>query len=196
MEFNTKLQELRKQKGLTQEELARALHVSRTAVSKWESGRGYPSIDSLKDIAKFFSVSIDNLLICEEALSIAEKDRTQNRSLMFGFLDLSACLFFFVPFFGDKANGLISEVSLLSLSAISPYIKALYIAFTCITVLFGILALSLQNCQKAFWKNYSAKISAVLSALGVLLFVISPQPYAALFIFFAFVIKMLILIKK
>ena len=54
MEFNKKLQELRKQKGLTQEELAEKLFVSRTAVSKWESGRGYPNIDSLKEIARFF----------------------------------------------------------------------------------------------------------------------------------------------
>ena len=50
MEFNEKLQELRKGKGLTQEELAQEIFVSRTAVSKWESGRGYPNIDSLKDI--------------------------------------------------------------------------------------------------------------------------------------------------
>ena len=48
MEFNEKLQELRKSRSLTQEELAEALYVSRTAVSKWESGRGYPGIDSLK----------------------------------------------------------------------------------------------------------------------------------------------------
>ena len=50
MEFNEKLQELRKKKGLTQEELADILFVSRTAVSKWESGRGYPNIESLRDI--------------------------------------------------------------------------------------------------------------------------------------------------
>lgn len=56
MEFNEKLQELRKQKGLTQEELAEALYVSRTAISKWESGRGYPNIDSLKAISNYFSL--------------------------------------------------------------------------------------------------------------------------------------------
>lgn len=48
MEFNEKLQKLRKEQKLTQEELAEKLFVSRTAISKWESGRGYPSIDSLK----------------------------------------------------------------------------------------------------------------------------------------------------
>ena len=55
MDFNEKLQELRKAKSLTQEELAEAVFVSRTAVSKWESGRGYPSIDSLKELSRFSS---------------------------------------------------------------------------------------------------------------------------------------------
>ena len=54
MEFHEKLQELRKRKNMTQEELAQALYVSRTAISKWESGKGYPSIDSLKAISTFF----------------------------------------------------------------------------------------------------------------------------------------------
>lgn len=78
MEFSEKLQELRKSRGLTQEELAEALYVSRTAISKWESGRGYPSIDSLKEISKFFSVTIDDLLSGEKLLSIAEKENKSN----------------------------------------------------------------------------------------------------------------------
>lgn len=73
MEFNEKLKELRSSRDLTQEELAEALFVSRTAISKWESGRGYPSIDSLKEISTFFSVTIDELLSGEKLLSIAEK---------------------------------------------------------------------------------------------------------------------------
>ena len=78
MEFHEKLQELRKQKGLTQEELAARLYVSRTAISKWESGRGYPNLDSLKAIAKFFSVTLDELLSTDEVLTIAEKEQQKN----------------------------------------------------------------------------------------------------------------------
>ena len=62
MEFHEKLQELRKRKGLTQEELAELLFVSRTAVSKWESGRGFPNIESLKAISAYFGISLDELL--------------------------------------------------------------------------------------------------------------------------------------
>ena len=130
MEFNEKLQELRKNKGLTQEELAEALYVSRTAISKWESGRGYPSIDSLKEISKYFSVTIDELLSSDEVLSIAEEDNKQKethlRSLVFGLLDISALMFFFLPFFGQKANGIVQEVSLLSLNGIATYLKTSY----------------------------------------------------------------------
>ena len=56
MELYEKLQQLRKEKGWTQEELAELLYVSRTAISKWESGRGYPSIDSLKAISKLLAL--------------------------------------------------------------------------------------------------------------------------------------------
>jgi transcriptional regulator with XRE-family HTH domain len=101
MEFNEKLQELRKRRGITQEELANALFVSRTAVSKWESGRGYPNIDSLKAIAKYFSVTIDELLSSDEVLCIAEEDHKQKeqhfRSLIFSVLDLSIAAFLFLP---------------------------------------------------------------------------------------------------
>ena len=69
-ELDRKLQELRKGRSMTQEELAEALFVSRTAVSKWESGRGYPGIDSLKAISRFFSVSIDELICPEGMLSV------------------------------------------------------------------------------------------------------------------------------
>ena len=124
MEFYEKLQELRKQKRLTQEELAEVLFVSRTAVSKWESGRGYPNIDSLKAISKFFGVTIDELLSGDELLIIAEEDTKQKekhfRDLVFGLLDVSIALLLFLPFFGQRAGETIVSVPLLYLAEILP----------------------------------------------------------------------------
>ena len=100
MEFNEKLQNLRKQKGITQEELAEELFVSRTAISKWESGRGYPSIDSLKGISDFFDVTVDELLSSEEIMIIAQEDSDNKSSkikdLIFGMLDICNILLLFL----------------------------------------------------------------------------------------------------
>ena len=200
MEFNEKLQELRKQKGLTQEELAEVLFVSRTAVSKWESGRGYPNIDSLKAIAKFFGVTIDELLSGDELLTIAEEDTRQKenhfRDLVFGLLDCSIAMFFFLPFFGQKADTVIEEVSLLSLTEIAPYLRFLYFAVVIGMIGSGLAMLALQNCQTAFWARNKRMLSLATNAAGVLLFIISSQPYAAAFLFIFLAIKVFMLIKR
>lgn len=200
MEFNEKLQELRKHKGLTQEELAELLFVSRTAVSKWESGRGYPNIDSLKAIARFFGVTIDELLSGDELLTIAEKDTEQKenhiRDLVFGLLDISVAVFFFLPLFGQKVNGIIQEVSLLSLTGIASYLRIAYFLVAIGIAVFGILTLALQKCQQLFWVRNKNRISLIFNAVGVTLFIISTQPYAAILLFVFLVIKGLMLIKS
>ena len=200
MEFQEKLQELRKQKGLTQEELAEALYVSRTAISKWESGRGYPNIDSLKTISKFFSVTIDELLSGEEVLTIAEEDQKQKESILrdmvFGLLDLSAAIVFFVPFFGQKADGYVQAVSLLLLAEIAPYLKAAYFVMVIGMVAFGISTLVLQNYRGVFWVRNKRILSLLINTVTALLFIISSQPYAAAFVFLFLVIKVVILIKN
>ena len=200
MEYNEKLQELRKQKGLTQEELAEILFVSRTAVSKWESGRGMPSIESLKAISKFFVVTLDDLLSSEELLVIAEDDHKQKemhiRDLIYGLLDCSMALLFLLPFFGQKANGVIQEVSLLSLTEIQFYLKVLYFAVVIGMTVVGILTLALRNYNSAFWIQNKSKLSLLLNATGVFLFIISQQPYAAVFVFAFLIIKALMLIKR
>ena len=199
MEFNENLKELRKQKGLTQEELANQLFVSRTAISKWESGRGYPSIDSLKAISSFFSVTIDDLLSGDELLSIAQEDNKQNKKsiceMLYGLLDCSSLLFFLLPFFGQKTGDIILEVSLLSLKETAFYLKAVYFIIVIGIVATGILTLALQNCNKTFWVNNKNRISLILSTLGVTVFIISLQPYAAIFLFVHLIIKVLMLIK-
>ena len=200
MEFHEKLQELRKQKGLTQEELAELLYVSRTAVSKWESGRGYPNIDSLKAIAAFFSVTIDELLSGGEMLSVAEKDRKEKeagvRALLFGLLDCGAALLFFLPLFAQRTDGTIQGVSLLSLTGSAPYLQAAYYAVVIGLAASGILALALQNCRQAFWERNGTRISLLLHGAGVLLCIISLQPYAATFLLLFLAINVLFLMKR
>lgn len=199
MEFNEKLQKLRKKKGLTQEELASFLYVSRTAVSKWESGRGVPNIESLKAISQFFEISIDELFSSEEILTIADKDVKQReyhiRDLVFGLLDCSIIILLFLPFFGERAGDIVMSVSLLGLSQTAPYVKISYIVVVFGILLMGILTLVLQNCEKLFWANHKHKISVALSVIATVIFMITLQPYAALFTFVFVVIKAFILIK-
>ena len=200
MEFNKKLQELRKQKGLTQEELAEKLYVSRTAISKWESGRGYPNIESLKAIAKFFSVTVDELLSTDEVLTIAEEDNKQKekhfRDLMYGLLDLCIAMLLFLPLFAEKADGAVQSVSLIALGGVQPYLKIAYLAVVIAMIVMGIMTLALQNVQAMAWVKSKTVLSLVLGAILVLLLIISSQPYAAVFAFVLLAIKALMLIKR
>lgn len=200
MEFNEKLLELRKRKCLTQEELAEALFVSRTAISKWESGRGFPNIESLKAISNYFGVTLDELLSSEDVLVIAEKecDERENsiQDLLFGLLDCAMALLFFLPFFGAKHKDMILSVSLIGLQDLKIYLKVAYFFFVGTTAGFGILTLALQNLHQGFWTRYKHWISLVLSCFGVCLFIVSQQPYAAIFTFLFLVIKAILLIRR
>ena len=191
MEFHEKLQQLRKQKGLTQEELAQALFVSRTAVSKWESGKGYPNIDSLKALANFFSVTVDELLSGEQLLSIAEEDRQEKdlrtRALVFGLLDLSLILFLFLPLFGQHTADGAEAVSLLALSYISLYVKIAYFAAVILSALWGTLTLALQTHPF----RHRDLISLLITTAATLLFIISRQPNGATLLLVFLVIKVL-----
>lgn len=197
MEFHEKLQELRKQKNLTQEELSEILFVSRTAISKWESGRGYPSIDSLKAIAEFFGVTIDELLSNGELICIAEKDshqKTQHmRDLVFGLIDCSVVMLFFIPLFGQQGGEIIRQVSLLSLQETPLFIKVAYFAIILLTVACGIATLALQNYSSIKTKTI---LSMILTIISVVIFIASLQPYVAFFTFVLLIIKGALLLKR
>jgi transcriptional regulator with XRE-family HTH domain len=199
MEFNEKLSELRRQKGLTQEEVAEALFVSRTAVSKWESGRGYPNIESLKGIARLFGVTVDGLLSGDELLSLAEADNKHKenrfRDLVFGLLDLCALLLLFLPLFAERVGEGVSGVSLLALAQVAPYLKLAFYIFVGISALFGVLTLAFQSSAAGFWVRSKTIISLIISATGVLLFILGLHPYAAVFLFVFLCLKALLLIK-
>lgn len=200
MTFGEKLRRLRTDRKLTQDELAEILYVSRTAVSKWESERGFPNIESLKAISKFFSVTVDELLSGDELISLAEEEQHRKelniKDMIFGVLDCSMASLFFLPFFAQKEGDVIQEVSLLALTEIQPYLKTLYFSLATGSIILGFLTLVLLNLVDAVWSWRKIIISLILTAISVCLFVVSGQPYAAVFTFVFMIIKVSMFIKR
>lgn len=198
MEFNEKLQQLRKNKGLTQEELAQEIFVSRTAVSKWESGRGYPNIDSLKELAKFFSVTIDELISPDEIITAAKEEKQEligdYTSLLCHVLDIFTALLLFIPVFGNSADK--QSVSLLALSDTQPWIKIAYAVIIGLTVLNGICGIIISRFDKPLWSKHRLITGIALSVIACLLFIITRQPYAGIFCFAILIIKSWMLFRR
>ena len=192
MEFSEKLQELRKGRSLTQEELAEALYVSRTAVSKWESGRGYPSIDSLKALSRFFSVSIDELICPDEIIVAAADDKRafadRYRSLICGALDMLLAVLLFIPAFGNGADST-ATVALFELTGVSSWLKSTFAAIICAIVLEGIGSLVAAKLDKQAWGKCLPVAGMVLSVAAVMVFIVSRQPYAGIVSFALLTIK-------
>ena len=191
MEFNEKLQELRKGRGLTQEELAKELFVSRTAVSKWESGRGYPNIDSLKEISRFFQVTIDELICPDEIIKAAENEKREAigkyTALICGMLDILTLLLLFIPVFGNGEKS--ASVPLFGLTETAVYIAAAYYAVIGLTVINGVCAVIISRFDKPVWNKHRLMTGAALSVIAVFLFIITRQPYAGIICFTILIIK-------
>ena len=200
MEFNEKLQKLRTNENLTQEELAEKLYVSRATISKWESGRGYPSIDSLKAIAKYFHITIDELIGSEEIVDLAEQDmKSSNKiytALICGILDCLTLLLFFLPVFGNggKTDG--ESVSLLAMTGAGLWLKIVFISVIGITILNGFCTVIISNFDKPAWNKHRVVTGVVLSILGTMLFILARQPYAGIFYLCILVIKGILVIKS
>lgn len=199
MDFGEKLQQLRKEKEWTQEQLAEELFVSRTAISKWESSKGYPNIDSLKSVSKLFSVSIDDLLSSEELITLAEDENRTNIdkifSLIYGVLDLMALAFLFLPLFGQPDGDIIRVVNLFSFSDASVMTRAIYFILPISMAVLGIIELLLQYFSNEKWLNASKIMSVLLQAFAILVFINTRQPYATSLVFMFFMIKVVLLIK-
>lgn len=195
MEFCEKLKELRKARSLTQEQLAEALYVSRTAVSKWESGRGYPSIDSLREISHFFSVTIDELISPDEVVAAAENEKRSFARgyalLVCGTMDVLPALLLFVPVFGNGPDGP-TAVGLLSLAGISPWLRAVFVACVGAMVLCGLCEVAASRIDVP-WRKAALVTGVALSTISVAVFILARQPYAGIICFALLAAKALLL---
>ena len=199
MEFHEKLQELRKKRGLTQEELAEILFVSRTAISKWESGRGYPSIDSLKQIASYFSVSIDDLLSGDKLLSIAEEENKINIQnmchLLIGIMDVCAIALIVLPLYPDNVDGFVYSVNLFHYVDISEVHRMIYWCIFVALITIGVVKIYLTKFTKVKDYKMTTIVSMTFSILGVLYFAMRREAYAITVIFMLLMIKCILFSK-
>lgn len=193
MEFHEKLQELRKSRGLTQEELAEALFVSRTAISKWESGRGYPSIDSLKNISAYFSVSIDDLLSGEQLIFLAEKENHANLSCMcgmlFGIADLFALLLIFLPLYPKPVDGCVYAVNLIQYTENGSIENVICWVLFLVLTLLGIIKIGMVRRKAEKVQNLLTACSMGCSVLSVLVLTMARVPYAGVVAFLLLLVK-------
>lgn len=200
MTFGEKIQKLRTEMGLTQEQLAKELYVSRTAISKWESNRGYPNIESLKQLSKIFSVSIDDLLSGEELVSLAEEENQSNRKRIFSFviglLDLLTISFWLLPLYGQSDGKLIRMVNLLSLKETSSMTQIIYMTLPTIIALAGVVEIIWYVRGKLDGLQKSTVLSTVLHILAVSVFILTRQPYATMLMFMLFLFKVVIIVDR
>ena len=193
MEFNEKLKELRSSRGLTQEELAEVLFVSRTAVSKWESGRGYPSIDSLKEISTFFSVTIDELLSGEKLISIAKKENTSNIhslcSILIGFIDLFHFLLIVLPLYPNSMKGYIASVNLFGYIETSVFNRMVYWGLFFLLMVSGVIEIIVSKLKIEKVNKIIFIFSIVLSIVVVLFLALAAETYATALAFLLLVLK-------
>lgn len=197
MQFNEKLRSARITSGLTQEQLAEKVFVSRVTVSKWETGRGYPNLGSLKQLSSLFGISLDELLCSDELVAIAETEvktgAQKDRALVFGIMDCLVSLLLFIPMFGIAQDDRIVLVSLPAYSNPSDWILK-----TMVTLLFvfGCVELALQHVRARAWQRWSPYFSFFLSFFLTLLFIASRHPYPGMFMVFLFVAKGLFVIRR
>lgn len=197
MELSNKIQKLRKKNNLTQEQLAEKLFVSRTAVSKWETGRGTPNIESLKLIANIFNISLDQLLSADEIVVIAEIENKENIKRFSSYIDslinLSALLALLLPIYKVEENGFFYSVPLYQFGNWQRFI---FWILPIIIAVCGILQIIFLHREKENFKNITNIIAVTAHICEIFLLIFCGQPYPATLFFFLFVIKFAFFMKK
>ena len=198
MDIGEKLKALRTERGLTQEQLAAKLYVSRTAVSKWETGGGSPNLDSLQAVARLFDVSVDDLLSTDDLIVLARDERRSTaRSsgmLSFGLLDVLAVVFAFIPLYGVDDGSFVRMASLADYGASVDFGASFAVMAAAIAAL--LLVGAVEIVLAAAGSRRAARIVALVGfavqALAVVLFASTMQPYATTLMFVLLLAKVVV----
>ena len=178
--------------------MADILFVSRAAVSKWESGRGYPSIDSLKDISRFFSVSVDDLLSGEKLILIAEKEsKSKIKDIfdyLFGIADLFSVMLIVLPLYPNEIDGYILSVPLFDYIQISRFNLIIYWSIFITMTAVGLIKLILIRFNKS--NDILMYFSLSVNIIAVLFLALTREAYAAVIAFLILILKALIFYRR
>lgn len=198
MELGEKIKALRIERGLTQEQLAAKLYVSRTAVSKWETGGGTPNLDSLQALARLFEVSVDNLLSAGDLIVLARDERRSSaRSdgmLSFGLVDLLAAAFAFLPLYGVDDGGFVRMANLADYGASVDFGASFAVmAAAVVSLMFvGAVEIVLAAAGSRRAARIVALVGFAVQALAVVLFASTMQPYATTLMFVLLLAKVVV----
>lgn len=198
MDFGEKLKALRTERGLTQEQLAARLYVSRTAVSKWETGGGSPNLDSLQAVARLFDVSVDDLLSADELIVLARDERRSTaRSsgmLSFGLLDVLAVVFAFIPLYGVDDGSFVRMANLADYGASVDFGASFAVmAAAVVSLMFvGAVEILLAAAGSRRAARIVALVGFAVQALAVVLFASTMQPYATTLMFALLLAKVVV----
>lgn len=195
MELHEKLQGLRKSRGMTQEEMAEALYVSRTAISKWESGRGCPNLDSLKEISRFFSITIDELLSADALLSVAEKDKKAERhmigEMMFGIMDILFLMLIILPLYPEEISGYVYAVNLFGYDDAASWELSVCWIMPILLSAAGVIRLFMTKYRPEKNQSLLAAASIGINVLLVIFMILSRTVYAAILAFLILIVKVM-----
>jgi len=130
MSIGENIKQLRQLNNLTQEELASKLFVTRNAISKWETDKGIPSIDNLKQLATMFKVSLDQIVNEEDRIVMAMENSVRIKNLK----DVSSSIGIFLTY---SLNGILIPLILINIDGLGiPAIN--YILLPLIYILIGL----------------------------------------------------------
>lgn len=198
MNIGEKLKALRTERGLTQEQLAAKLYVSRTAVSKWETGGGSPNLDSLQAVARLFDVSVDDLLSTDDLIVLARDERRSTaRSsgmLSFGLLDVLAVVFAFIPLYGVDDGSFVRMANLADYGASVDFGASFAVmAAAVVSLMFvGAVEIVLAAAGSRRAARIVALVGFAVQALAVVLFASTMQPYATTLMFVLLLAKVVV----
>ena len=195
MEVNKKIQKLRKENNLTQDQLAEKLGVSKTYIARIENGKILPSVKDVKNIARILDVNASDLTSFDDLIFIAESDNynrlDRKTTLFFAILDILSISFIFMPFYVKNNNAM----TLIELKPFSNLLYMSYLALLIVSFIVGVLEIVFSaNNKKNKLKNVKL-FSIVVYALSILVFALSKQSYITAFLFLFLMIKILFLLN-